>query len=435
MNNFNIRFNENSFTLPWHKEQYPEPDTVVICRVDQIDNKCGVYVNILNYGGIKGFISTKELSRKKIYSITSIMKVNEIKPFRVINIEKNRDQLYIDLSNKHISNAEDEVDQLEKYYRLITIFHTWLKYIHNAKCFLGGKYVGDLNDSLQMVANFEDNVTGGKLASPIKIKSTMSLSNIAYLDTETSSESADIVSAQENDESMYEQTDVKENTITPETQCSDDTSVSNNIKKIFPYGKNIWSKVMNLSLWTYPVGDIYDIFMDIKMKNKTICEAFPELISEIQKDNLTSEIDDEECLEITLKDIGLNNDLSVMDVISSTSLIGLIDKYINYDINIKINLKLTCWSIGSLDTIKNIISDIASIPKNYYDSQFSFASTIINSPSYEFVIKSTNKAIMDKIYPEGASAIDSELGEHLKTILEKYSDIDYDIELERKDIC
>jgi hypothetical protein len=192
---------------------------------------------------------------------------------------------------------------------------------------------------------------------------------------------------------------------------------------------------MNLSLWTYPVGDIYDIFMDIKMKNKTICEAFPELISEIQKDNLTSEIDDEECLEITLKDIGLNNDLSVMDVISSTSLIGLIDKYINYDINIKINLKLTCWSIGSLDTIKNIISDIASIPKNYYDSQFSFASTIINSPSYEFVIKSTNKAIMDKIYPEGASAIDSELGEHLKTILEKYSDIDYDIELERKDIC
>jgi len=336
--------------MPWHKELYPETDTVVICRVTQID-EYGVRVSILNYGGIEGFLTTNELSRKKIKSIRSVMKVGDIKPLLVIKTEKKRDKIFIDLSNKEISNIEYEVERLEKYFKLTTIIHTWLKYIYNSRYFLEGKYIGDLDESLETVANFEDT----------SLKTTNDSTNSFPID---------------------------------EDEYEDETDTSSGSgKKVFPYGSKIWSKVMDLTLWKYPVGDIYDIFMDIKMKKKTVAEAFPELISEIQRDKLDTEIDEDQRIEIDIKDIGLNDDLNLPDTISHNSLIGLIDRYINYDISVKINLKMTCWSIGSLDTIKEIIDNISMIPDRSYDSQFRFTSILINSPLYEFVIKSTNKKI------------------------------------------
>ena len=114
---------------------------------------------------------------------------------------------------------------------------------------------------------------------------------------------------------------------------------------------------------------------------------------------------------------------------------NLIDKFINYDIFLKLNIKLTSWSINSLKVISNILSEIQSTPTKYYNSNFTYNSIVINSPSYEFVIKSTNKALMDQIYSEGSTIKESDFGQYIIKILQKYNeDIDYDIELERKDI-
>jgi hypothetical protein len=425
----NFRFNEKSFIMKWHEEEYPEPDTIVICRVNQIE-EYGVKVSILNYGGINGFLGTKELSRKKIKSIRSIMKVGDVKPLLVINKEVKKDLVYIDLSNKQVSNAEQEVERLEKYHRLTNIIHTWLKSVYNSRHIIGGKYVADLSASIQMMAEFETDTASGKLSvRPIpNIKSTESLSNVAFdeeedIDIEDTGVSADVTggSADVAGSDQEQQEDYQE-------QQEDDPEAE--MKKTFPYGAEIWNKVMACTLWTYPIGDIYDIFMEIKMGKRgngieALASVFPELVSKVESGDLCADIDADQRIEITIEDL---------EVFSN-----LINKFINYDISLKLSLKLTSWSINSLKTITDILQKIRSIPITCYpkhDSHFTYNSIVINSPSYEFLIKSTNKALMDQIYPEGCAIDESDFGQHVIEILKEYdADIDYGIELERKDVC
>jgi hypothetical protein len=308
-------------------------------------------------------------------------------------------------------------------------------------------------------------------------------------------------------------------------------------KKSFPYDTKVWQKIMDCTLWKYPISDIYDKILQIKMGNLSLGKVFPDLI-ELLKDksspndsdqninssivtfsdvnivseplpisdvnivsepvpfsdvnivseplpisdvNIVSEplpISDvnivsepvpvqdvniesvpvsepvsEPLMEIIYEeeDLSSNQENDICQFVESdvegevdpyidiTSkdldiLLGLIDNYINYDIIIKLNLKLTSWGYKSLQTIKYILNKIKLIPDDY-KTRFSYNSIILNSPSYEFVIKSTNKALMDEIYPEGCSLEDSELGQKIINILKDYDhDIDYGIEIERNDI-
>ena len=112
MSDFKVKFNNNSFAMKWHEKTYPEIDEVVICRVKQI-NDYGIQVNILNYGNIDGFLAINELSRKKIKSIRSVIKVGDIKPLVVIRKDLKNNQMLIDLSKKQLSDIEIEIDKLE----------------------------------------------------------------------------------------------------------------------------------------------------------------------------------------------------------------------------------------------------------------------------------------------------------------------------------
>jgi translation initiation factor 2 alpha subunit (eIF-2alpha) len=349
MNKFNIRFNEKTFTMKWHEKEYPEVETVVICRIDQID-EYGIKVSILNYGNIRGFLSTKELSRKKIRSLRSIIKVGDIKPLIVINKEIKKDQVIIDLSYKQISNIQYEIDCLEKYYRLTNIIHTWLKCIYNSRYIIDGKYTfSDLTND----------------------------ENVNLLDEETD--------------------------------------------KIFSYGTEIWHKVMTNTLWKYPINEVYNIFMNIKMGNEALKNAFPDLIEEIYNNKMFINIDNNQQIKISIDHLEI--------------LSNLINKFINYDIFLKLNLKLISWSINSLETISSILKKIQLIPEIKYNSNLSFNSIIINSPSYEFIIKTTNKVLIDKIYPQECSIEESEFGQYIIEILKEFNNnIDYGIELERKDV-
>jgi translation initiation factor 2 alpha subunit (eIF-2alpha) len=314
---FNIPFTKNNFDLPWHQDKYPKIDTVIIGHIIDIEGYI-IKVSMLNYGGIIGYMSTSELSRKKIKSIRSIIKVGDIRPLLVIKVETKHDQIYIDLSNKQLLNFDIEIDRLEKYYKLIKIIQIWIKNINN----------------------------------------------IEYNQLEINNE----------------------------------------------YNLALWLKIMNLTIWQYPFTDIYDIFMDIKIKKKTFDESFPTFIATIKN---------------------TNSDLKYEDI---DKLLLIIDKNINYDISIKISLKLTCWSLYSLNVIKTILNDIKIIPDTFYNSDLLYSSIISNSPNYDFIIKSTNKSLIDLIYQNDCSVCDTEIGKHIIQILDNYDDIDYDIEIERKDL-
>jgi translation initiation factor 2 alpha subunit (eIF-2alpha) len=556
-NKFTIKFNEKSFAMPWHAKKYPDKNTIVICRIERLE-EYGFRVSILNYGGISAFLAYNEISRKRIKCIRSVIKVGDIKPLLVIKREFKDDRVYIDLSNKQLSNAEEEVDKLEKYYRLVNIFHTWLKNIYNAKHFIDGKYISDLTESIQILINKEDDQISQNINTLQSTKSYDSISNIAFdnqynkeCDAHDNKESNDgdepdygcIDSEQVNDYHTNNHFDIEQSAATA-------TAAAIEAKKSFPYDTKVWEKIMACTLWKYPISDIYDdIFMKIKMQKITLEEAFPELINLINNislgndsnqnlkkeevvpnvvsevvpnvvsevvpnvvsevvPNVVSEVvpnvvsEDvpnvvsevvpnvvpnvvsevvpnvvsEDVPNVVSEDVpnvvSDNDDDSISDeklaptvyskqyvdayeedeedekdeedevepYIDITSndlnkLLDLIYNYINYDIIIKLNLKLTSWGYKSLQTIRTILSKIKSIPDLNYKSGFSYNSIILNSPSYDFVIKSTNKALMDKIYPEGCSLEDSELGIHIIDILKEFEhDIDYGIEIERNDI-
>ena len=157
--------------------------------------------------------------------------------------------------------------------------------------------------------------------------------------------------------------------------------------------------------------------MDIKIKKRNFNDTFSTLIQLINDNRLNTD------MKISLNDI---DNLNI-----------LIDKYINYDININIKLNLICWSINSLDNIKNIIQDFINIPESYKiddEKQLNYTSIILNSPDYEFLIKSSNRKLIDSIFPDGSEISDTQLGEIIINILNKYKNIKYNLLIDRKDV-
>jgi translation initiation factor 2 alpha subunit (eIF-2alpha) len=400
MSNFSVRFNEKIFNLKWYKNVIPQKDDIVICRVEK--NKDCVDVSILDYGGIEGKIQGQEISRKRISSIQSIIKVGEIRPFRVHNISRHSDvdpsiklsdltpdQVDIDLSNRNVGDASD-IECVEKYYRLISIMHIWLKNIANSRSYKNGKSL-NLTDSVEFVADIKKD---SSILS--NIKTTASVSNLIDVVLDPISDKTE----------MGKQTDLTETT---------NLDISGAVeKRSIPYSSDVWEQVMELTLWKDLDDedyDIYDLFMDIKTKKITIQEAFPELA--------TSDII---IGMYPIEEHDINN------------LADLIDHFINYSVSIKIQLKLTSWSLNSLEQIKSIISAILKAPcEKYPEANITYSSVVLNSPTYDFVIKSANKAVMDELYSTGSTVDESILGNILNDILATYDDIHYELNIERED--
>ena len=57
-----------------YEAKYPEVDDVVMVQVKSIA-EMGAYVSLLEYNGIEGMILLSELSRRRIRSITKLIKV------------------------------------------------------------------------------------------------------------------------------------------------------------------------------------------------------------------------------------------------------------------------------------------------------------------------------------------------------------------------
>lgn len=122
---FNSKYsiNNNIFNVQWHKNEYPEPDDIVIGYINKIEDT-GLTVYVLDYQKKEALMPLQELSRKKISSIRTLFKEGDIKPLLVLRVDDKKG--FIDLSNKYINMARDEIDRLEKYTVVIRIFYQWL---------------------------------------------------------------------------------------------------------------------------------------------------------------------------------------------------------------------------------------------------------------------------------------------------------------------
>ncbi|KAJ1837248.1 Eukaryotic translation initiation factor 2 subunit 1, partial [Coemansia sp. RSA 2703] len=82
-------------TCRFYEAEFPEIDDVVMVRIKSI-KEMGAYVQLEEYGNIEGMIPVAELSRRRIRSVQSLIRVGRHEPVSVFRVDKSKG--YIDLS-------------------------------------------------------------------------------------------------------------------------------------------------------------------------------------------------------------------------------------------------------------------------------------------------------------------------------------------------
>ncbi|KAG4989836.1 hypothetical protein JHK85_032819 [Glycine max] len=85
----------------------------------------GAYVSLLEYNNIEGMILFSELSRRRIRSVSSLIKVGRIEPVMVLRVDKEKG--YIDLSKRRVS--EEDIQACEERYNKSKLVHSIMRHV------------------------------------------------------------------------------------------------------------------------------------------------------------------------------------------------------------------------------------------------------------------------------------------------------------------
>eukprot|EP00882_Tetradesmus_deserticola_P015338 GHRQ01016338.1.p1 GENE.GHRQ01016338.1~~GHRQ01016338.1.p1 ORF type:complete len:332 (+),score=149.09 GHRQ01016338.1:314-1309(+) len=107
-----------------YEAKFPEVDDVVMVQVKSIA-EMGAYVSLLEYNGIEGMILLSELSRRRIRSITKLIKVGRQEPVMVLRVDK--DKGYIDLSKRRVS--PEDIQQCEDRFNKSKMVHSIMRHV------------------------------------------------------------------------------------------------------------------------------------------------------------------------------------------------------------------------------------------------------------------------------------------------------------------
>ncbi|KAK3004020.1 hypothetical protein RJ639_019418 [Escallonia herrerae] len=90
-----------------YEARFPQVDMAVMIQVKSIGEMCA-YVSLLEYNNIEGMILLSELSRRRIRSINSLIKVGRIEPVMVLHVDEEKG--YVNLSKRRVS--EEDIQDL-----------------------------------------------------------------------------------------------------------------------------------------------------------------------------------------------------------------------------------------------------------------------------------------------------------------------------------
>lgn len=107
-----------------YEAKYPEVDQAVMIQVKSMADS-GAYVALLEYNNIEGMILFSELSRRRIRSISSLIKVGRIEPVMVLRVDKEKG--YIDLSKRRVS--EEDISACEERYNKSKLVHSIMRHV------------------------------------------------------------------------------------------------------------------------------------------------------------------------------------------------------------------------------------------------------------------------------------------------------------------
>eukprot|EP00798_Chlamydomonas_sp_ICE-L_P023751 gene23751-9308_t len=107
-----------------YEQKYPEVDQTVMVQVKSIA-EMGAYVSLLEYNNIEGMILLSELSRRRIRSITKLIKVGRQEPVMVLRVDKEKG--YIDLSKRRVS--PEDVQGCEDRFNKSKLVHSIIRHV------------------------------------------------------------------------------------------------------------------------------------------------------------------------------------------------------------------------------------------------------------------------------------------------------------------
>ncbi|KAK1307286.1 hypothetical protein QJS10_CPA10g01437 [Acorus calamus] len=107
-----------------YEARYPEVDMAVMIQVKNIADM-GAYVSLLEYNNIEGMILFSELSRRRIRSVSSLIKVGRQEPVMVLRVDKEKG--YIDLSKRRVS--EEDIQGCEERYNKSKLVHSIMRHV------------------------------------------------------------------------------------------------------------------------------------------------------------------------------------------------------------------------------------------------------------------------------------------------------------------
>lgn len=116
--------NTTNLDCRMYEAKYPEVDTSVMIQVKNIADM-GAYVSLLEYNNIEGMILFSELSRRRIRSVSSLIKVGRIEPVMVLRVDKEKG--YIDLSKRRVS--EEDIQGCEERYNKSKLVHSIMRHV------------------------------------------------------------------------------------------------------------------------------------------------------------------------------------------------------------------------------------------------------------------------------------------------------------------
>jgi len=106
-----------------YEKKYPDVDELVVVNVKSIA-EMGAYVSLLEYNNIEGMILLSELSRRRIRSISKLIRVGRQEVVVVLRVDEKG---YIDLSKRRVS--PEEVVKCEEKYNKSKAVHSIMRHV------------------------------------------------------------------------------------------------------------------------------------------------------------------------------------------------------------------------------------------------------------------------------------------------------------------
>jgi translation initiation factor 2 subunit 1 len=115
---------ENKDNCRYYENKFPTVDELVVVQVNHIGD-VGAEVALLEYDALEGMILLSELTRRRIRSVTKLIRVGKQEVVQVVRVDENKG--YIDLSKRRVS--PEDIQAAENKYNKSKAVHSIMRHV------------------------------------------------------------------------------------------------------------------------------------------------------------------------------------------------------------------------------------------------------------------------------------------------------------------